>query len=302
VPHDAAAAATVTVARADDGDGDGAGTRSYTPAVSSEEAFVRRFHREQPGATARALARGRVIGGAGSSYDALAAATPRGGRVLDLGCGDGYLLARLIAHGHASAALFGLDVSADELALARAAQPAAALTQARAQALPFAAGGFGAVVSHLAWTLMPELEAIVGELARVLAPGGRFLAVVGGGPRGEDAFAGLLELAAPYAAAAPPTPRLGDARARTDAGLAALFTPAAGFAPPAIVDWAIDLAGDAAAVWAALSPSYHLATVPAAARAALAAAFDDAAPRWRRADGLIAATMYARLVSVDRRG
>ncbi|MBP6843350.1 MAG: class I SAM-dependent methyltransferase [Kofleriaceae bacterium] len=270
--------------------------------MSSEEAFVRRFHREQPGATARALARGRVIGGAGSSYDALAAATPRGGRVLDLGCGDGYLLARLIAHGHAPAALFGLDVSADELALARAAQPAAALTQARAQALPFAAGSFGAVVSHLAWTLMPELEAIVGELARVLAPGGRFLAVVGGGPRGEDAFAGLLELAAPYAAAAPPTPRLGDARARTDAGLAALFTPAAGFAPPAIVDWAIDLAGDAAAVWAALSPSYHLATVPAAARAALEAAFLDAAPRWRRADGLIAATMYARLVSVDRRG
>lgn len=299
MPHDAAATATVAVARADDGDA--AGTRSYTPAVSSEEAFIRRFHRDHPGATARALARGQVIGGGGSSYDALAAATPRGGRVLDLGCGDGCLRARLIAHGHAPTALIGLDVSADELALARAGAPTAALTQARAQALPFAAGTFAAVVSHFAWTLMPDLEAIVGELARVLAPGGRFLAVVGGGPRGEDAFAGLLELAAPYAAAAPPTPRLGDPRARTDAGLAALFTPAAGFAPPAIVDWAIDLAGDAAAVWAALAPSYHLATVPAAARAALEAAFLDAAPRWRRADGLIAATMYARLVTVERR-
>lgn len=141
--------------------------------MSSEEAFVRRFHRDHPGATAAALARGRVIGGAGSSYDGLAAATPRGGRVLDLGCGDGYLRARLITHGHAAGQVVGLDVSADELARARAGAPTAALVQARAQALPFATGAFAAVVSHFAWTLMPDLAVIVGELARVLAPGGR---------------------------------------------------------------------------------------------------------------------------------
>ena len=268
--------------------------------MSSEEAFVRRFHRDHPGATAAALARGRVIGGAGSSYDGLAAATPRGGRVLDLGCGDGYLRARLITHGHAAGQVVGLDVSADELARARAGAPTAALVQARAQALPFATGAFAAVVSHFAWTLMPDLAVIVGELARVLAPGGAFLAVVGGGPRGDDAFAGLLALAAPVAAAAPPTPRLGDPRARTDAGLAALFTPAAGFAAPRIDDWSIDLSGDAAAVWDALAPSYHLATIPAADRAALRADFLAAAPRWRRPDGQIAATMYARLVEVRR--
>ena len=43
------------------------------------------------------------------------------------------------------------------------------------------------------------------------------------------------------------------------------------------------------------------ATFTAAARAALAEAFVAAAPRWRRADGAIAATMYARLVTAIRR-
>ncbi len=66
------------------------------------------------------------------------------------------------------------------------------------------------------------------------------------------------------------------------------------------MSWSIDLSGDAAAVWDALAPSYHLATIPAADRAALRADFLAAAPRWRRPDGQIAATMYARLVEVRR--
>ena len=275
--------------------------RTYTLAVRAEEAFVREFHRAQPGATARALARGVIVGTDASSYDAVAATVPLGARALDLGCGDGYLLARLLARGHASAALLGLDVSVDELALARARMPAVGLVLARAQAVPVATGALDAVVSHLAWTLMPDLEVTVAELARVLAPGGRFVALVGGGPKGDDAFAGLLELARPYAAAAPPTPRLGDRRARTDAGLAALLAPATGFAPPRVDDLAIDLSGTPAEVWASLAPSYELATVTADARAALAEAFVAAAPRWRRADGAIAATMYARLVAAIRR-
>ncbi|MBK9031898.1 MAG: class I SAM-dependent methyltransferase [Myxococcales bacterium] len=269
--------------------------------MRAEEAFVRDFHRDHAGATARALARGVVVGTTASSYDAVAAAVPPGARAIDLGCGDGYLLARLIARGHAPGALLGLDVSADELGLARARLPAVALVHARAQALPLAAGAWDAVVSHLAWTLMPDLAAIVAELARVLTPGGRFVALVGGGPKGDDAFAGLLELARPFAAAAPPTPRLGDRRARTDPGLAELFAPATGFAPPRVDDLAIDLSGTAAAVWDALAPSYELATLTPAARAELAAAFVAAAPRWRRPDGAIAATMYARLVTAIRR-
>lgn len=263
----------------------------------SEEAFVRRFHRDHAGVTAAALARGRVDAGEGSSYDLVAAAVPVEGVVVDLGCGDGYLIARMIARGHRAARLIGIDVSAEELRHARVRVPDVGWLHARAQALPLAAASCAAVVSHLAWTMMPEVDAIAGELARVLAPGGRFVALVGGGPRGEDAFAGLLDLARPFAAAAPPTPRLGDPRARTDAGLAALLGPARGFALRPIEDVTIDLSGTAEEVWASLAPSYELAHVAPDARARLHDAFVAAAPRWRRADGAIGATMYARLVT-----
>lgn len=264
-----------------------------------EEDFVRAVHRADPGVTARTLAAGRVVGDGRSSYDLLADAIEPGGPVLDLGCGDGLLLEGLAARGHATGALLGLDVSPDELALARRRLPTVALLHARAQALPIVDGAVAAVVSHLAWTLLPSLDRVAAELARVLAPGGRFVTIVGGGPAGDDAFAGLLELAAPLARAAPPTPRLGELRGRTDAGLAALLG-GAGFRDLAIRDLALDLSGDAAAVFAALAPGYHLATLDEAARAALAAAFTAAAPRWRRADGAIAATMYLRLVSATR--
>ena len=269
----------------------------YHRVLRDQEAFLRRFHGDHPGVTAAALARGRVVGTDGSSYDRVARAIPIGGRVLDLGCGDGTLLARLVAHGHCAAELVGVDVSEHELRAARVRDPDIAYVHARAQAVPLAAATCAAVASHLAFTLMPDLDAIVAELARVLVPGGRFVALVGGGPRGDDAFAGLLELAEPYARAAPPTPRLGERRARTDAGLAALF---AAFASLAIDDLTIDLSGTAAEVWDSLAPSYELATVAPAARADLRAAFLAAAPQWRRPDGAISATMYARLVTAIR--
>jgi SAM-dependent methyltransferase len=225
---------------------------------------------------------------------------PLGARILDLGCGDGYLAARLIARGHPPTSILGLDVSAPAVAVARACAPTARWLVARAQALPLATGSVDVVASHLAWTLFPDLDTIADEVARVLAPAGRFVAVVGGGPSGDDAFAGLLALAQPWLHAAAPIPRLGDRRARTDAGLHALLSRARGFAAVEITDTTVDLSGSPEAVWSSLAPSYELATLDDRARADLAAAFLAAAPRWRRADGAIAATMYVRRVVATR--
>jgi SAM-dependent methyltransferase len=267
----------------------------------NQEGFVRQFHRDHPGVTAAALARGRVVGTRGSSYDRLATEVVTPGIVVDLGCGDGYLLAALVDRGRPPVDLIGIDVSDHELRAAAGRLRSATWLHARAQSLPLATARVATVVSHLAWTLMPDLPVIVSELARVLAPGGRFVTVVGGGPREGDAFAGLLAMAERHIRAAPPTPRLGDRRARTDLGLDELLSAATGFTPPRIDELTIDLSGSPDEVWRSLATGYELANLTAAARGELRAEFIAAAPAWRRPDGTIAATMYARLVVTNRR-
>ncbi len=269
---------------------------------AAQEAFVGAFHDRWPGVTARDFADGRGPDGR-SSYQVLADLCAPGQRVLDLGAGDGHLLALVHARGVAIAATCALDLSAGELRAVGARSPGVPRVQARAQALPLAAGSFDLVLSHLAFTLMAEPELVVAEVARVLGPGGRFAAVVGGGPRGDDAFAGLLDLAAARLRGRPPVaPRQGDRRARSDDGLAALLSPAHGFVDLRLDDLPIDLSGSPDDVWARLASSYELAMLPGIDLAALRADFVAAAPRWRRADGAIACTMATRLVVATRAG
>lgn len=238
------------------------------------EAFLRAFHRDRPGCTSAAIARGRGEDGA-SSYAALAALVPAGARVLDLGCGDGYLLQTIRARDPA-ARLVGLDVSSHELAAARArAIPGAALVSGRAQALPFADGGFDACVSHLAYMLMPAPAALAVEVARVLAPGGLFAIVTGGGPLAtEDAFGWYLDALRDTPGRAD-VPRMGDRRTRDPVTLEAMWR-AAGFSDFAWRRDVLDLGGTLDEVWASLATSYEIATASPAQVAEVRARFDAA--------------------------
>ena len=127
------------------------------------EQRVLAVHAARPGFTSRGFERS-------GSYDRLAAAVPAGARVLDLACGDGALLSRIPG-------AIGVDLSPHELALA-----SGVVVRARAQALPFADRSFDVVTCHLALMLFDDLEQVMHELDRVLAPGGSVLAVIGGGP------------------------------------------------------------------------------------------------------------------------
>jgi ubiquinone/menaquinone biosynthesis C-methylase UbiE len=94
---------------------------------------------------------------------------PVTGRILDLGCGTGMLLAELSAQGRF---LVGVDVSLKMLRVARGRAKGAALVQADADFLPFADGSFEAVVSVTLLQNMPDPAGTVREVARVLKPGG----------------------------------------------------------------------------------------------------------------------------------
>ena len=103
--------------------------------------------------------------------------------VLDLACGSGPLLALVHGRHGDRIRLTGVDMSEDELALARSRLPEAELTLQRglAQALDFLPDGSQDVVlCHWALTLMDPVAPVLQEIHRVLRGGGVFSAIVDG--------------------------------------------------------------------------------------------------------------------------
>lgn len=97
-------------------------------------------------------------------------------RVLDIGCGQGWLAERIARE--TGAAVVAADASPRMVELAAALGVEAVV--ADAQALPFADAEFDCVVA--AWMLyhVPDLDRAFAEFARVLRPGGLFVAITNG--------------------------------------------------------------------------------------------------------------------------
>ena len=93
-------------------------------------------------------------------------------RVLDVGCGEGQVARRVAALG---ADVVGLDPTVAQLALAVERGGAVEYLRGGADALPFRGGGFDAVVMCLVIEHIEQFDVVLTEIARVLAPGGRFL-------------------------------------------------------------------------------------------------------------------------------
>ncbi len=96
-------------------------------------------------------------------------------RALDAACGTGRHARALTARGHE---VTGIDLTPEMLDRARINVPGASFVQADLRELPFAERRFGLVVCGLALSHLPDLDAAVGELARVLEPGGRLVVSV----------------------------------------------------------------------------------------------------------------------------
>jgi SAM-dependent methyltransferase len=103
--------------------------------------------------------------------------------VLDVGCGDGHFGS--VAFPQPLAA--GIDPAAGVLGEARERGAYCTLGQALGDALPYADGTFATVVSNSVLEHIPNVDAVLAEIARVLQDGGRFIFCVPG-----DHFTELL--------------------------------------------------------------------------------------------------------------
>jgi SAM-dependent methyltransferase len=101
-----------------------------------------------------------------------------GERVLDLGSGagtDSLIAAQMVGD---QGSVIGIDMTVEMLAKARTAAAEASMVnvefvETEAEQLPFADASFDVVISNGVIDLIPDKDAVFGEIHRVLIPGGR---------------------------------------------------------------------------------------------------------------------------------
>lgn len=194
------------------------------------------YHRERPGITEATLGACTTADGR-TGYDVLIEKVPATARsVLDLGCGNGPMLERLLARRPGLERAVGVDLCSSDLELARQrlADGRVELRCEPGQRLGIETESVDAVLSHHAFYLMDPVEPVVRQIARVLRPGGVF-AFVTSSPDGghQQPFAEMMRRFSELTSAENPFFRgWGDPRVWTRSGLRSLFVESgAGFDP-----------------------------------------------------------------------
>lgn len=101
---------------------------------------------------------------------------PANGQILDLGCGTGRLLERIVEefpNTHAT----GLDLSPEMLNQAKKRNKypeKISFVQGNVEAMPFAENSFDAIFNTISFLHYPNPEIVLAEIKRVLKPGGRY--------------------------------------------------------------------------------------------------------------------------------
>jgi ubiquinone/menaquinone biosynthesis C-methylase UbiE len=107
-----------------------------------------------------------------------AAGLVSGQAVLDVACGTGVLAREAARRVRPGGHVAGLDRNEGMLAVARHMAPEIDWRSGRAEALPFEDGAFDAVVSQFGLMFFADRAATIGEMWRVLRPGGRLTVAV----------------------------------------------------------------------------------------------------------------------------
>jgi SAM-dependent methyltransferase len=108
-----------------------------------------------------------------------------GARILELGCGAGMPMTRALS---ADYAVVGIEISANQLALARTNAPAAMLLRGDMTRLPFRDASFDGAAAFYSMTHVPRGQHgdLLSEIRRVLRPGGLAVLTMGARDNPDD--------------------------------------------------------------------------------------------------------------------
>ena len=226
-------------------------------------------HKNTPSMSPNAFAPYRTIEDK-SSYEVLAETlrNPKEDKVvLDLACGDGYLIPFLLPRLSNDSKVIGVDMSRAELAVATKtiADPRVSFYCAKAQSLPLGNESVDLICCHMSFMLMLPLEPVVSEIARILKPGGRFAAVVSSPKGGHGIFADIQQLVGNFLTTRYPAmkkARSGDPRVHSEDGLREIFHPDSGFRFDGVAPIQLVVRTTPDAVWTFLKDVYFIGMLP----------------------------------------
>lgn len=269
-------------------------------------------HRESPGMTSHAFAGHRTSEGL-DSYETLAGAIDlprdRALHLLDLGCGDGHFAQILLGQSrtpHRDLKILGIDMSPDEIALARKKVNDERVTFecAMAQALPLADSSIDAAYSHMAFMLMLPIEPVISELRRVLKPGAAFAALVGSPRIPNSDWLETIRNARNYLAERYPQLKSlnpGDPRSIELDGLGELFNARTGFSSPTeLREIVIHFKRNKAEVWQHIAKQYMFFWLPENEKRELNQRVNEDVERWAEPDGSVNFSVALRLFTTTR--
>jgi SAM-dependent methyltransferase len=135
-----------------------------------------------------------------------------GEHVLDIGTGTGGIIERAAPKVGSTGHVLGIDISANMLHVARQQLSSRGFTnfslrEAAAESLPADAAAFDVVLASLSMMYVVDRATAAREIARVLRPGGRFVAAVWAGPQHCD-LVRFQQIAGRFAGP-PPVPGVG---------------------------------------------------------------------------------------------
>ncbi len=233
-------------------------------ALSVSEQFISGYHDVNPGITSEAFHDLDVLKGNKkftSTYQCLLNLVDKDikpSAVLDLACGDGFLLSRLATRKQSALSLCGIDISQGELEAAKQRLgDSATLLYSKSQSLKIVDNSFDIVLCHMALMLMEEVDDVLSEVHRVLKRGAIFSAIIGARspfPTGLETFGSYLSQ---YKRKIEfESVRFGDSRLSTNEGIGRLFS--AHFKDLKIENLFNQRRYTAAELWAWFSGMYNL--------------------------------------------